>query len=161
MKGIHYLAVLLREPGRELHALDVVGADVGAEEGAGATLDPEVRRAHRERLVDLRAELADAEECNDVGRAEMLRLEMEELADELGRMAGVGGAPRRAGSLAERARLNATRALRKAIDRIAADCPRLGHHLSHSIQTGRICTYREDPTYPVRWRLEDGSPSEK
>jgi hypothetical protein len=165
MKGIHYLAVLLREPGRELHALDVVGADVGADEGVGAALDPQLRRAHRERLMDLRAELTDAEECNDVGRAEMLRLEIEEhvaeLADELGRMAAAGGGQRRAGSIAERARLNVTRALRKAIDRITADCPRLGHHLSHSIQTGRVCTYREDPTYPVRWRIEDGSPSEK
>ena len=85
----------------------------------------------------------------------------EEIAEELTRVAGVGASVRRAGSLAERARLNATRALRKVIGRIAADCPRLGHHLSNSVQTGRICTYREDPTFPVTWRIDEGSPSEK
>jgi hypothetical protein len=157
MKGVHYLIALLREPGREMHALDVVGSDVEPDAGAGDLADPAVRRAHRARLMDLRAELDEAEELNDVGRAERLRAELEEMAEELERLAGVGTGARRAGTMAERARLNATRAIRKVIDRIAADCPRLGHHLSHSIQTGRICSYREDPTYPVRWRLEDGS----
>ena len=161
MKGLHYLATLLREPGRELHALDVVGADVGPEAAPAMLLDAPARGTQRERLGELRDELAEAEENNDVGRAEMLRSEIEEIADELTRAAGVGGSQRRAGSLAERARLNATRALRKVIDRIEADCPRLGHHLSNSVQTGRICSYREDPTFPVRWRIDEGPPSEK
>ena len=161
MKGLHYLVTLLREPGRELHALDVVGADVGPESGAAGAQDANARGAQRDRLVELRDELAEAEENNDVGRAGMLRAEIEEIADELTRAAGVGGSQRRAGSLAERARLNATRALRKVIDRIAADCPRLGHHLSNSVQTGRICSYCEDPTYPVTWRIDEGVPGEK
>ena len=160
MKGLHYLVALLREPGRELHALDVVGADVDAEAGAAGGSDAATRSAQRERLAELRDELEEAEERHDVGRVALLRAEMEEIADELTRAVGVGGSQRRAGSLAERARLNATRALRKAIDRIAADCPRLGHHLSNSVQTGRICSYREDPTYPVSWRIEEASPGE-
>jgi hypothetical protein len=158
MKGLHYLVALLREPGRELHALDVVGVDVDVEGGAAGGSDAATRGAQRERLAELRDELAEAEERNDVGRVALLRGENEEIADELTRAVGVGGSQRRAGSPAERARLNATRALRKAIDRIAADCPRLGHHLSNSVQTGRICSYREDPTYPVSWRIEEGPP---
>ena len=154
MKGIHYLLKLLREPGRELHALDVVGSDLEGDSDAGELADPEARRAYRTRLVDLRAELDEAEELNDIGRVARLRDEMESLAAELGRVAGLGGRPRRAGSLAERARLNATRSLRKAIDRIEADCPRLGRHLSNSVQTGRICCYQQDPTFPVAWQLE-------
>ncbi|MBY0275397.1 hypothetical protein K2Z84_08650, partial [Candidatus Binatia bacterium] len=164
MKGLHYLVTLLREPGRELHALDVVGADATAEVAGARALDADARGVDRERLAELRDELAEAEEHNDVGRAEMLRNEIEEIADELARVIGAGpprAAQRRAGSLAERARLNATRALRKVIDRIQGDCPRLGHHLSNSIVTGRICTYREDPTYPVTWRIDEGAPSEK
>ncbi|MBM4247525.1 MAG: hypothetical protein FJ148_27680 [Deltaproteobacteria bacterium] len=79
-----------------------------------------------------------------------------------GRVAARDARPaRRAGSLAERARLNATRALRKAIHRIAAHCPRLGRHLSNSVETGRICCYREDPTYPVAWRIEAGAAGER
>jgi len=155
MKGVHYLVKLLREPDRELHALDVVGADVEPETGAAAVTDADARTRFRERLSDLRAELEEAEECHDVGRAEHLRGAIEDLASELGRAVGLGGA-RRAGSMAERARLNATRALRKVIDRVEADCPRLGHHLSASVQTGRVCCYRDDPTFPVVWQIEAG-----
>jgi len=152
MKGVHYLVKLLREPGRELHALDVVGADVESDAGAGALAGADARERFRARLVDLREELDEAEEQNDVGRAERLRGEIEEIASEVGRAVGLGGA-RRAGTMAERARLNATRALRKVIDRVAADCPRLGHHLSTSVQTGRVCSYRDDPTFSVVWEI--------
>jgi hypothetical protein len=156
MKGVHYLAKLLREPGRDLHALDVVGADVAPDADAGELADPEARRAYRVRLGDLRADLEEAEALNDVGRAEHLRGEIEALASELGRVVGLGGRPRRAGSMAERARLNATRALRKVIERVEADCPQLEHHLSASVQTGSVCCYRDDPTFPVTWEV-DGS----
>jgi hypothetical protein len=131
-----------------------VGSDLERDSDAGELADADARRAYRARLVELRAELDEAEERNDIGRSDRLRDEIEALADELGRVAGLGGRPRRAGSLAERARLNATRALRKAIDRVAADCPRLGRHLSNSIQTGRVCCYQPDPTFPVSWRVE-------
>ena len=155
MKGVQYLVHLLRHPGREFHALDVVGSDVEEAEDAGPSAGAGLREARRERLADLREELAEAEEFNDLERADRLRGEMEELAEELSRATGLGGTSRsrRAGSIAERARLNATRAIRKVIARIETDCPRLGRHLSSSVQTGRICTYREDPTFPVTWKL--------
>lgn len=163
MKGVHYLVALLREPGRELHALDVVGADAepDAEAYADAPSDPGTRAAYRARLAELRADLEEAEALNDVGRAERLRGETEALVVELGRTVGLGAPGRRAGSMAERARLNATRALRKVIDRVEAGCPRLGHHLSASVQTGRVCCYRDDPTFPVVWTIESGAPSQK
>jgi AAA ATPase domain len=153
MKGVQYLVQLLRYPGREFHALDVIGSDLESGRDASEAGGADLRATYGERLADLRDELIEAESFNDRARAERASCEMEALAEELSRSAGVGIGSRRAGSMAERARLNATRAIRKVIARIEADCPRLGRHLSTSVQTGRLCCYREDPTFPVTWRL--------
>jgi tetratricopeptide (TPR) repeat protein len=48
----------------------------------------------------------------------------------------------KAGSAAERARLNVTRAVRRLIDAIGRDDPALGRHLARSIRTGTYCVYR-------------------
>ncbi|HEY8517304.1 MAG TPA: tetratricopeptide repeat protein [Candidatus Binatia bacterium] len=152
MKGVRYLALLLREPGRELHALDVVGDDVEPDPDAGELATPAARRAYRARLLELRADLEEAREHNDLGAAAVIEEKIAALTEQLARVVGVDG-PRRPGSMAERARINATRAIRKAIDRISADCPRLGRHLSNSVETGRICCYRPDPTFPVEWEV--------
>jgi tetratricopeptide (TPR) repeat protein len=152
-KGIAYLAQLLRHPGREFSALDLGGAGELRTGDSGDVLDAEARRAYRSRLESLRDELAEAEEFNDVDRASMLREEMEVLAGELARASGLGGRARKAGSDAERARLNVTRALRAVIRKIASDCPVLGGHLDRSVQTGLFCAYEPDPGFPVEWRL--------
>ncbi|HZR81427.1 MAG TPA: AAA family ATPase [Candidatus Binatia bacterium] len=153
MKGMAYLAFLVGNAGREFHALDVGGHDAGTPQHADEVLDAEARRAFRDRLAELREELQEAESFNDIGRADRLRDEMEALAGELTRATGLRGRDRRAGTLAERARLNVTRAVRKAIAHVAEGCPRLGHHLSKSVETGRLCCYREDPTFPLVWEL--------
>jgi hypothetical protein len=61
--------------------------------------------------------------------------------DELARAVGLGGRDRRAGSHAERPRLNATRAIRAAMANLARADPSLGRHLSTTIRTGRYCCY--------------------
>jgi hypothetical protein len=75
------------------------------------------------------------------------------LADELARAAGLGGRARKAGSDAERARLNVTRAVRTVVRKIEAGCPVLGRHLDRSVQTGLFSAYQPDPTFPVDWEL--------
>jgi hypothetical protein len=55
---------------------------------------------------------------------------------------------------AEQARVNVTRALRTALQRIAADHPALGLHLERSIRTGTFCSYTPDPRLPIGWRCE-------
>ncbi|MEW6268639.1 MAG: hypothetical protein AB1689_05000, partial [Thermodesulfobacteriota bacterium] len=57
---------------------------------------------------------------------------------------------RRAGSDAERARLNVTRAIGAVIKKIAADCPQAGRHLEASVRTGTFCSY-EPGQEPLRW----------
>ena len=64
---------------------------------------------------------------------------------------GLGGRDRRAASHAERARLNATRAIRAAMANLARANPSLGRHLSATIRTGRYCSYTPDPRAPITW----------
>ena len=55
--------------------------------------------------------------------------EIEILAGELSRGFGLGGRPRRAAAVAERARLAVTRAIRYALERVAEHDPALAEHL--------------------------------
>lgn len=151
MKGLGYLATLVASPGREIHALDLAGvSDTG---DAGELLDAEARARYRERLRDLQEELEEAQRFNDLERAARLEHEIGFLTDELGRAVGLGGRTRRAGSAAERARLNVTRALGAALKRIANLDRALGEHLAATVRTGLFCSYNPDPRLPVRWEL--------
>jgi hypothetical protein len=143
--GLQYLARLVAEPGRELHALDLCGAADEADLGdAGEVLDPEARRAYKQRLEELDEELEDAERFADALRASRARAEREFLADELARAVGLGGRERRCGSAAERARVAVTRRIRDAVKRIATETPALGRHLDRAIKTGRFCCYQPE-----------------
>ena len=53
---------------------------------------------------------------------------------------------------AERARVNVTRAIATALQRIELHHPVLARHLSMSVRTGRMCSYNPDPRVPIRWR---------
>jgi tetratricopeptide (TPR) repeat protein len=152
-KGVAHLVELLRHPGREFHALDLGGAGDLRTGDSGEMLDADARRAYKARLNELRDELEEAESFHDVGRTARLREEMDMLADELSRASGLGARSRKAGSDAERARLNVTRAMRKVVRKIEADCPVLGHHLDRAVQTGLFCCYEPDPAFAIDWEL--------
>lgn len=53
----------------------------------------------------------------------------------------------------ERARLNVTRAIRSALQRITEHHPLLGQHLRACVRTGQTCVYSPDPAAPPMWRL--------
>jgi hypothetical protein len=95
--------------------------------------------------------LDEAEGFNDAARAAKAREEMDFLVGELARAVGLGGRDRRAASHAERARLNATRAIRAAMANLARANPSLGRHLASTIRTGRYCSYTPDPRVPITW----------
>ncbi|MGH7896102.1 MAG: hypothetical protein ACREQL_15630, partial [Candidatus Binatia bacterium] len=65
------------------------------------------------------------------------------------------GLPLAAGSalVVERARVNVTRRIRDAIDRIAEAHPELGTHLDRTIRTGARCSYVVDPVVAPRWNV--------
>jgi hypothetical protein len=171
-KGLRHLARLLAHPGREFHAVDLAAAEgqpaplgstaSGGEPelaarpdlgDAGPLLDAAAKAAYQARLAELRAELEEAEGFHDLARAARARQELDFLVGELARAVGLGGRDRRAASHAERARLNATRAIRAAMANLAAANPSLGRHLSSTVRTGRYCSYTPDPRLPIAWEL--------
>jgi hypothetical protein len=174
-KGLRQIALLLAQPGRELHATDLETLVAGPSDAtpaatksraaydevetrpdfgdAGELLDAEARAAYKARLDELQEEIDEAEDFNDPVRAEKARDERQFLIRELARAVGIGGRDRKAASHAERARLNATRAIRAAMTNLAREHPALGQHLTATIRTGRYCSYTPDPRTPVTWAL--------
>jgi len=169
-KGMGYLSRMLAEPGREFHALDLVQGpgqrsahtqreDVETRAGAvafgdaGAVLDPQAKDAYRRRVADLEEEIEDAEAMGDVARAERAASERDFIARELAAALGLGGRDRVVASASERARVNATRAIKAALARIAEQSEALGRHLDATVRTGTYCSYVPDPRAVVAWRV--------
>jgi tetratricopeptide (TPR) repeat protein len=176
-KGLRHLAHLLERPGEAVSALELVAAAEGhaaprsapgtadaglhATEGgdAGAVLDDQAKAAYRARLEDARAELEEAERFNDPERAERARQEVEFLARELAAAVGLGGRDRRVGAAAERARVNVTRAIKAAVDRIGEHDGPLADHLRAALRTGTFCTYEPPASDPVAWDFGGAAPA--
>jgi tetratricopeptide (TPR) repeat protein len=169
-KGVHYLATLVANPGRDFHVLELAAGDApdaaasgadavaaGLRAGdlgdAGELLDPAARRAYQRRAAELREELDEAESFHDAGRAERARHELEFLAGELARGVGLGGRDRKAASAAERARQNVSRAILVVVRKIAADLPALGEHLQATVRTGVFCSYTPDGRVAIAWNV--------
>ena len=163
MRGLHYLATLLREPGRRFRASDLVGScsagaatpavrdrSLGVVRGlgdAGAAIDARACAAYRERLRALEQDQAEAERNSDLGKLDLVSSEREALLTELeGAARG-----RRAASHSERARTAVTKAIKAALEKIAERHPELGAHLSATIRRGYACAYVPDPRVPVEW----------
>jgi hypothetical protein len=159
-KGLSYIAALLREPGRELHALDLLSVQPAEDQprrapgsDAGPILDSQAKAQYRARLDELAEELREAEQWNDRERVARATEEREALAHELAAAVGLGGRDRRAASDAERARINVTRSVKAAMERITEHSPALGHHLEATLKTGTYCSYVPDPRVTIRWEL--------
>jgi hypothetical protein len=138
------LARLVEQRGREVHVLTLASDEPGSavESDAGEVLDEAARRAYRDRLRELDAELADADAAGHAPRAAKLERERQALLGELARATGLSGRARRTGSATERARINVQRRLKDAIARIAEADGELGKFLERSVKTGTFCCYR-------------------
>jgi len=154
-KGLHYIARLLQEPGREFHALELAteGESALAAGDAGALLDPKAKAAYRRRLAELDAEMENATSWADQGRATRVGEERDFLVRELARAVGLGGRDRIAASVAERARVNVTRAVRAALARVREHHPALGRHFDRTMRTGMFCAYEPDPLLQIHWAV--------
>ena len=168
LKGMHYLARLLADPGREYHVLDLVAAETGsvaprdnshaarvphsALGDAGEMLDARAKDAYRRRLAEIDDDIEQAHAIGDGERAAQADAERDFLLRELSRAVGLSGRDRRAASASERARAGVTRAIRHAITRIGDHHHHLGEHLDRTIRTGTYCAYLPDPRAPVGWR---------
>jgi hypothetical protein len=176
--GLRYLAYLLRYPHRQIHVLDLVASVEGPLEGttpgsagekgiaawaelrvqaglgdAGEILDPQAKAAYKQRLEELREEAEDAQICHDLGRIARVQQEIDFLTRELLSGIGLGGRDRRAASPAGRARVNVTRAIKAALQKLSTHHPALGRYLSSTINTGMFCSYAPNLSLPSPWRF--------
>jgi len=165
-KGLQYLAYLLRHPGHEFHAMDLmkqvsgVGGQVSGTgnqrpgtRDQGPLLDAQAKSEYKRRLDDLREELEEAERNDDLGRAAKAREEMEFIAEQLAAAVGLGGRDRPVGADAERARLAVTKGIKAVLEKVRTNHPELARHFAASIKTGYFCSYTPDPQQPVSWVL--------
>ncbi|MGH9164541.1 MAG: ATP-binding protein [Acidimicrobiales bacterium] len=151
-KGVRYLDHLIRHPGREVHVNDLAapnGAGIVGTGAGGAIIDAAARSAYKQRLDDLRAEMAEAEGFHDVERANRLQVEIDFLVAELTTAYGVGGAARGWDGPSERARKAVTNRIRAAIRGLSVVHPPLGQHLVQTIRTGTYCAYAKEG--PAGW----------
>jgi hypothetical protein len=139
-KGFAYLDQLLCRPGRELHVLEIIGADTAGD--AGPVLDERAKAEYRDRLADLREDLSEAERFHDGPRATRAREEMEIIAGQVAGAVGLGGRDRRAASDVQRARVNVQRCLKETLDRIAKADQAFGRYLAATVKTGEYCSFR-------------------
>lgn len=172
LKGLHYLARLLGDPGREFHVLDLVARDRGERLEAGKSsraaepemrlsggadsgplLDGQAKESYRRRLAEIETDIEEARAMGDSERAAQAETEREFIVRELSRAFGLGGRNRRAGSASERTRVSVTRAVRQAMARIQEHNSPLGEHLDRAIRTGTYCSYLPDSRVPVAWRF--------
>ncbi|WP_432891084.1 ATP-binding protein [Kribbella sp. CA-245084] len=151
-KGVRDLALLLPRPRTPVSVLDLSGP--GRVHGAdlGPVLDDQARAAYRERLRELTDDLSEAEDRNDLARAEKLRVEQDFLTQELAGALGLGGRARSAGDPVERSRKAVSMRIGAAVKVIERVHPALGRHLRASIHTGRQCVY--EPEDDVIWHCQ-------
>lgn len=164
-KGLRYLAELVRSPGVERHALDLVDRVEGVATGpesvnrrhlgdAGEVMDARARTVYRHRIEALRSEIDDALDKGADQQAEVLQAELDQLVGALAEAFGLGGRSRRASSASERARLNVTRALRAAVAKLSEALPEAGTVLDGRVRTGLYCVYEPSETDEVRWIVQ-------
>ncbi|SRR5579875_281329 len=188
--GLGYIHRLLQQPGEQIHALDLLASGGGEMPEAerlkgrrirpdenlapigsgdlGPLLDERAKREYRNRISALNQELDQLRDQGtlnvfsgrDYRRRAEIEFEIEALARQLAQAVGIFGRDRPSGSAAERARLNVTRAVRAAVQKIAERNAALGELLAASIKTGAFCAYLPNPQTRVEWRLAANDMSE-
>lgn len=151
-KGLAYLARLIAQPEREIHALELMGAPTAADLGdLGPSLDEKAKSAYRRRIHELDEAIEQARGWNDPERAALAEIEREAIVRELAAAVGLGGRNRMTGAPAERARVAVRKSIAAAIDRIAEHSLDLALLLRTTVKTGAYCRYTPDPRLPVEW----------
>jgi len=169
--GLSYLQRLLQHPGEEFHALDLLaGPGMPASQEAdearlrsgdeltrgrpsdlGAMLDPRAKQEFKRKIEELTEELEELQERGAHEQAEKVADEIDKINSALLSSMGLGGRDRKTGAASEKARINVTRHLRTAIERIAEHHDELAKLLGESIRTGTYCCYL--PKSRVDWNF--------
>lgn len=170
MRGLQYIEALLRQPGQDIHVMDLISEsarpcdqpDVGRDHEAaerlnrglghaGAALDADARRAYRRRVEEIREALTSPRLNGPDEHRERLAEEQRFIERELAAAFGLRGRSRQSVSIPERARISVRHAIARAIARLELLDPSLAAHLRLAIATGTFCVYRGDVRRPVVW----------
>lgn len=146
--GMLHLVVLMANPRQEIRAVDLVAGPAALNGTAEHTalsgqpvLDRVATQEYRNRLARLRTELDELKAADDQERAAAAQAEHDWLMNQLAGATGLGGRARRFAEGEERSRVAVSKAVRRALDRIAAADPVIGEHLRHAVHTGVRCSY--------------------
>lgn len=152
--GMDYLSRLIASPDIAVPAVELAGAQgvFAARQSRQPLLDVTAREQYRQRAEELKADIDDAERCADLGRAAGARDELEVLVAELEHATGLAGRQRVFTDTPERARTSVRKALRRALNAVAAADEELAHQLETRLITGTRCTFVSQPpaASPVR-----------
>jgi hypothetical protein len=170
-RGLQYLAVLLRDPGREFHVRELLARPMDVSTPAAAAnrpvthglyagvplLDAQAKAQYKRRLNDLRQDLHEAERFNDLQRKTEVQNELQTIAAHFASAVGLGGKDRKTSSDVERARSAVTKCIKKTVQKIGELNPSLGYHFAARIKTGYFCSYNPHPDRPVAWEVLPGT----
>lgn len=151
--GIGYIARLLIQPNKIIAAVTLLAARAGidplvAAGTSGEMLDAESRKNYGQRYNDLLDELQEAKDNSDLGRIDKAEKELADLTVQLAGAFDLRGRPRQQ-SDAEKVRRSVSEAVRRDIERITAEHPALGRHLTASIFSGS--DFRYAPEKATDW----------
>jgi hypothetical protein len=142
MVGVRHLATLVANPGVGIPAVDLAAPhQTTAPASAQAVLDGVALRQYRERLHELAGRISTAEQQGRTEQLDQLRAEQEWIQKESRTGTGLGGRPRCFTEDAERSRVSVSKAIRRALERLAATDAVIGQQMRSSIQTGALCYY--------------------
>ncbi|MCZ7602679.1 MAG: tetratricopeptide repeat protein [Melioribacteraceae bacterium] len=150
MKGFLDIVKLIDNPEKEIHCSDLVGSITSTDRGVEA-IDEKAKRKYYAKINELQDELREAEEMNDIGRADLITNELNQILDHLSQSTGLKGRARKLADPSDRARAAVTLRIKSAIQKIENVHPSLAKHFQNNIKTGTFCVY--SPENSVQWEL--------
>lgn len=153
--GMRYITLLLSKPFAAISALHLVQLGRCCEPSSGVRnaqelLDVQALSQLEQRLVDAKDAHSIAVHNNDLGEAEKLRVEVEQLKEELRSSAGLGGSSRSFTDEHERARKSVTNAINRSKAKCYSANKFFGIHLGQ-INTGYEIRY--EPAIEIKWEI--------
>ncbi len=142
VKGFFDIQKMLSQPRQLFHCAELMGNVVN--EKGEKLFDAKAKKQYEKKLMELQADIREAEQRNDFSQLEKLQDEYDKLIEYLSQSLGIRGKIRESSNPVEKARSAVTWRIRSAIARIESYHPQLGAHLSNAIKTGSFCSYQPD-----------------
>ena len=146
-RGLHDIALLIKQSGKELHVGDMVDSGyLVASSSESTVIDQQAINQYKQRLLDIIEQKPAAAEAGDESAYKNLEQEEEAILQSLSQSMGLNGAARAFNNPTEKARKAVAARLRTALKKIVSAHPDLGDHLEMALKTGNFCSYSPDST---------------